>query len=246
MLTRFRLHFTQNVVAYLALFIALGGTSYGLKTGVIDGREIKNNTVHSRDIKNDTVRTRDLRNNDVRSRDIRNRTIVGRDVVNNALDGDQINESKLGQVPSALSADSALNAMSLGGIPAALIGQAPAASVNLNGGQARAILTLPGLGVLRVAPFGACDTTGEDVGIQVFNNTPAQLDVFSAPPASFQGGVDPGTASSAVELSGPPARLELRVVPAGQTGAAATVDVFFTMAAQGSECRLSAQAIVSG
>ncbi len=37
-----------TVVAYLALFVALGGTSYGLATGSIDGREIKNNSVGTR------------------------------------------------------------------------------------------------------------------------------------------------------------------------------------------------------
>ena len=62
-----RSHLTRNAIAYLALFVALGGTSYGLAAGSIDSREIKN----------DTIRTGDLRNNEVRSRDIRNRTIVG-------------------------------------------------------------------------------------------------------------------------------------------------------------------------
>jgi hypothetical protein len=38
-----------NVVASIALFIALGGTSYGLATGSIGSREIKNNSVRSDD-----------------------------------------------------------------------------------------------------------------------------------------------------------------------------------------------------
>ena len=58
-----------TVVAYLALFVALGGTSYGVATGSIDGREIKNNSVG----------TRDVRNNDIRSRDVRNGALLSED-----------------------------------------------------------------------------------------------------------------------------------------------------------------------
>lgn len=85
------------VIACVALFASLGGVSYGVATGFIDSREIKNNT----------IRTQDLRNNEVRGRDIRNSTIGGRDVALNTLTGSDINESKLGKVPSADSADSA-------------------------------------------------------------------------------------------------------------------------------------------
>ena len=56
-------------VALVALFVALGGTSYAVATGSIDGREIKNNT----------VRTKDLRNNDIRSGDVRDRSLLARD-----------------------------------------------------------------------------------------------------------------------------------------------------------------------
>jgi hypothetical protein len=73
------------VVAVLALFVALGGSSYAaLKIG-------------SKQIRNNSVRTGDLRNNDIRSRDIRNNTILGRDV----------SESSLGKVPNAAAADTA-------------------------------------------------------------------------------------------------------------------------------------------
>jgi len=77
-----------NVVATLALFLALGGVSYGL-------------TVNSRSIKNNSVRTQDLRNNDIRSKDIRNRTIVGRDVLTNTITGLQVRETSLGKVSDA-------------------------------------------------------------------------------------------------------------------------------------------------
>ncbi len=86
-------------VALLALFLSLGGVSYGVATGSINSREIKNNTVVSKD----------LRNNDVRGKDLRNSTVAGRDVANNTLKGADIDESSLGQVPSAASATNASN-----------------------------------------------------------------------------------------------------------------------------------------
>ncbi|MDP8910058.1 MAG: hypothetical protein M3N47_13305 [Chloroflexota bacterium] len=50
-----------TVVAYLALFVALGGTSYAVAKGSIGSREIKNNSVQSADIRNGTLTARDIR-----------------------------------------------------------------------------------------------------------------------------------------------------------------------------------------
>ena len=83
------------VVALIALFIALGGVSYGVATGSINSREIKNST----------VRSKDLRNNDIRGKDVRASTIGGSDVAANTLKGSDIDESSLGKVPSATTAD---------------------------------------------------------------------------------------------------------------------------------------------
>jgi hypothetical protein len=58
-------------VALVALFLSLGGVSYGLATGVISGREIRNNTITFKDVKKD------------------------------ALGGGSIKESSLGVVPAA-------------------------------------------------------------------------------------------------------------------------------------------------
>jgi hypothetical protein len=100
------------VIALIALFISLSGVAYGVATGSIDSREIKNNTIRSRDLRNNDIRTRDLRNNEIRGRDIRNSTVQGRDVALNTLTGNDINESRLGRVPSATSATSADTAAS--------------------------------------------------------------------------------------------------------------------------------------
>jgi hypothetical protein len=74
-----------NVVSLVALFVALGGTSYGLATGAIGSREIKDNSV--------------------RGKDVRDRTITHRDVRRNGLGGSSIRESRLGKVPRARRAD---------------------------------------------------------------------------------------------------------------------------------------------
>jgi hypothetical protein len=85
------------VVALVALFVSLGGVSYGVATGFVDSREIKNNT----------IRTQDIRNNEVRGRDIRNSTIRSVDIGANQVKGPDVLESSLGIVPSATTANSA-------------------------------------------------------------------------------------------------------------------------------------------
>ena len=65
-------------VAMTALFLSLGGVSYGLATGVIDSREIKNNTITFKDVRKDK------------------------------LGGGSIKESGLGTVPSAFIAHGAM------------------------------------------------------------------------------------------------------------------------------------------
>lgn len=112
------------VIACLALFVSLGGVSYGLATGVVDTNALRNNT----------IRTQDLRNNDIRAIDIRNSTIRGRDVALNTLTGSDVAESKLKQVPSAAQADTAGNASALGGVGAsgfARVSNAPFAPLGL-------------------------------------------------------------------------------------------------------------------
>ena len=107
------------LIALIALFVSLSGVSYGVATGFIDSREIKNNEVRSLDIRNNEIRTRDLRNNEVRGIDIRNSTVQSRDIALNAVTGDDVKEDTLQKVPSAMLADTATSAASateVGGI----------------------------------------------------------------------------------------------------------------------------------
>jgi hypothetical protein len=104
------------VIACVALFVSLGGVSYGVATGFIDSREIKNNTIRSKDVRNNTLRTFDVRNNEIRGFDVRNSTIQGRDVAFDTITGADVSEGSLGKVPSAGTADSATSAGSVGGV----------------------------------------------------------------------------------------------------------------------------------
>jgi hypothetical protein len=102
-----------TVIASIALFISLSGVSYGVATGFIDSREIKNNEVRSVDLRNNQIRTRDLRNNEIRGIDIRNSTVQSRDIAINAVQGVDVKEDTLSKVPSAGTADSATAAGSV-------------------------------------------------------------------------------------------------------------------------------------
>jgi hypothetical protein len=80
------------VLSAIAVFMSLGGVSYGLAAASINSRTIMDNTVRSKDIRNNQVSTKDLRNGSVK--------------------GPDVLESSLGTVPSAQSAQSAQSAHS--------------------------------------------------------------------------------------------------------------------------------------
>jgi hypothetical protein len=81
------------VVATLALFIALGGTSYAVLH------------VGSDDVVDNSLRSRDIRDNSLRSRDISQRTIRAGDIRSNSLGSKVVKEAALGTVPRASDAD---------------------------------------------------------------------------------------------------------------------------------------------
>ena len=90
------------VIACIALFVSLGGVSYGVATGFIDSREIRNNTVTQR---RPAQQRRCARSTSATTRcaastsaTVRSRAATWRF---NTLTGEDINESTLGKVPSA-------------------------------------------------------------------------------------------------------------------------------------------------
>jgi hypothetical protein len=141
------------VVAFMALFAALGGTGYAALT--ITGKNIQNETVTGADVDNKSLSYKEFKKN--------------------TLGGDQINESKLGTVPTsahAANADNAVNAQTaakaadsdkLGGLAATdfMLNKQRAYEANINSadnfpsGTTRATLTdLPAGTYLMLARFG--------------------------------------------------------------------------------------------
>jgi hypothetical protein len=99
------------LVALLALFVALGGSSYAaLRIG-------------SEQIRNNSVRSVDLRNNGVRGADVRTNTLTGSD----------IKESNLRKVPAARIANRARNSDTLDGKDATDFGPRAYARVTRSG-----------------------------------------------------------------------------------------------------------------
>lgn len=93
----------SNVIASLALFIALGGISWAAATA-------PKNSVANKSIKNKAVTNAKIRNNAVTSSKIKTGQVFSGDVRDNTLTGADINESTLGTVPSATTAGTATTA----------------------------------------------------------------------------------------------------------------------------------------
>jgi hypothetical protein len=85
-----------TVTAVVALFVALGGTSYAAL--VITGRNVRNGSLTGADVKTNSLTGVDIKG------------IHGADVANNSLTSADVAESKLGRVPSAKVADRAVSA----------------------------------------------------------------------------------------------------------------------------------------
>ncbi len=168
---RARDHIRANVVGYLALFVALGGSAYAANTigsaDIIDGEvksaDIGNGEVKSADIGDGEVKSADLVENVVGSNKIADRQvknadlsigasssntiadggIEGVDVKANTLGGPQIDEATLEKVPEADAVDGT-HVKHLNAVQEA-------------GTLQSSILSLPGIGFLRAA----CDESSQ-------------------------------------------------------------------------------------
>jgi hypothetical protein len=83
-----------NVMATVAVFIALGGTSVAALR--ISSRQIVNNSVRSGDIRNNDVRSGDIRNGAVAGADVRDNDLSGRDVRDRSLSGADLARESIG------------------------------------------------------------------------------------------------------------------------------------------------------
>lgn len=72
-----------NVVSTLALFVALGGTSYA--AAEIAGRDVKNNSLTGADVRNGSLTGKDVKNRSLTGVDVKNRTLTGSDIKDGAV-----------------------------------------------------------------------------------------------------------------------------------------------------------------
>ena len=95
-----------NVMATVAVFIALGGTSYAIS-------KLPKNSVGTKQLKKNAVATSKIKNEAITVDKIKKEAITGEKVKAGSLTGAQINASTLGTVPHADSAKTATVANSL-------------------------------------------------------------------------------------------------------------------------------------
>jgi hypothetical protein len=87
---KFRSHIRSNVVGYLALFVALGGTAYA-----VDGPLPGVDQVGSADIINSEVQSADIKDANVATADIRTGAITGGKILDGSVTGADVDESTL-------------------------------------------------------------------------------------------------------------------------------------------------------
>ncbi|MBS1846298.1 MAG: hypothetical protein JST53_17965 [Actinobacteria bacterium] len=98
----------SNVIAMLALFIALGGAAYaGTK---ISGSSIKNGSIGGGKLKSETITGDKIKKGTLTGAQIANQSITGAQIQNGSIDASQINVSTLGAVPLAQAAQTASKA----------------------------------------------------------------------------------------------------------------------------------------
>lgn len=150
------------VISCIALFVALGGVSYGVATGTIDGREIKNGSVTGSDIKNGSLR--------------------GNEAKADGFGGGSIKESTLGVVPFA-------NGIGRAAVvnPAGQIVRERGGATALRTGPGRYAVTFPSdvRGCIYVATIGDEGAAGPGSGfisVASLPTNPNSVDVRTATP----------------------------------------------------------------
>jgi hypothetical protein len=84
---RFRKHLTfANVVSLMALFIALGGTAFGLARNSVGSKQIRNKAVKKVDLHKNSVTFPKVANNAIGSNEVQQDSITGGDISEASLD----------------------------------------------------------------------------------------------------------------------------------------------------------------
>jgi hypothetical protein len=130
------------IVAMIALFVAMGGTTYAVK-------RLPKRSVGAAQLKKDAVRTKNIKARNVTRSRIAKKSIDSDLVGTDALVGKNILESSLGTVPKAKEAEHATTADKVAGLAVQKLSfRAPAGTVGTN------VLTLGGLALNAVCGAG--------------------------------------------------------------------------------------------
>jgi len=140
------------VVACTALFVSLGGVSYGVATGFIDSREIRNNTI--------------------RGKDVRNGALSGADIKRDSLTGVRINEGRLGVVPFAESLSHHAVVSSLGQL---IRGRGVTSTARTSQGRYQVVFNRDVRGCAYVASVGATSAAGPPAGTASVASLPSSV-----------------------------------------------------------------------
>jgi hypothetical protein len=85
----------SGVTATLALFVALGGSSYAAIT--ITSADVRNGSLTGSDIRNESIKSRDVDNGSITGSDVKNRSVRGADVADASL---LAKDFKAGELPA--------------------------------------------------------------------------------------------------------------------------------------------------
>lgn len=133
-----------TIIAYLALFVALGGSAFAVT-------QLPKNSVGAKQLKKKAVTAAKLRDGAVTTPKMANGAVTTAKIAENAVTGAKVDEASLAQVPSAASAGSATTAASastLDGIPGSGFLQTSDVifgTANPTVKPAQPVLTVPGL-----------------------------------------------------------------------------------------------------
>ncbi|HTU15863.1 MAG TPA: hypothetical protein VMF31_11765 [Solirubrobacterales bacterium] len=164
MTNRIRKHLSfSNVIAALALFIALGGSAYAVGKNTIGTSQIKNNAVTAKKIKKNAVVTAKIKNKAVTASKIKDGSVTGAKIPASSIDGSKLQLDTLGTVPSAASAAEA----------AALAGQ-NTVLIKLAGGQTAEVAKH---GQVSITATCKVNEGGDDI-IELFAGTTVNGAVF--------------------------------------------------------------------
>lgn len=146
-----------NVIATLALFIALGGVSWAAV-------KLPRNSVTTKTIKKNAVTNAKIKRSAVDSKSIKNKSILGADIKPGTLTGAQINLGALGVVPAAATATDQFHVIKTG---------PQTASDALEATARGAATEVPLVGNSQVSVYGKCFKVGSILRVETYARTTA-------------------------------------------------------------------------